>query len=187
MNLRKSFVFIALLMILGFIISSYSSAAELTDVYLEILEGDMTIGSTSSIDLWSFTVSSSNQDADWTFADYFWVEDLKWDDAGWYTTIQASDMNGDNGVIDALNISMKIDSTDVDLIGWSTNNSVDIASAWSSYQAVDSPLTFIQRTNGTNNGLLWKYGVKPDLRITIPAYQSVGSYTSTITYTLIEN
>jgi hypothetical protein len=36
-------------------------------------------------------------------------------------------------------------------------------------------------------GRIWKYKIKPKLKITIPPYQTLGNYTGTITYTLIEN
>jgi hypothetical protein len=36
-------------------------------------------------------------------------------------------------------------------------------------------------------GKIGKYKIKPKLKITIPPYQTLGNYTGTITYTLIEN
>jgi hypothetical protein len=153
---------------------------------------------TGSLDLGTFTVSSSSQtvEGDFTAAtdeEYFWVEDLKGVDVGWYTTLQASAMSGANGTIPAANISLKVDPATVSLLAGTANARVELASAWASYRVADTPLVFIERDTGNaepagpNNGVIGWYGVLPSVQVVIPAYQSVGAYTSVLTYTLFEN
>lgn len=179
----------------GIVFSLWSSEAapQTTDVFLTLSGGEVTIGSIGSIDLGTFSVSSSVQNAEGAFADDFWVEDLKGADAGWYTTLSTTDMihQGDNSTkITADNISVKA-PTSITLLWGSTNPLVILDAAWSAYRSFSSAgnqLTFISRnTESVNNGLLGKYGVKPSIKVVIPAYQAVGSYKAVLTYTLFEN
>ena len=48
-------------------------------------------------------------------------------------------------------------------------------------------MTFIKRENAENAGKLGRYAAFPWLQVKIPAYQSVGTYKATLTYTIIEN
>jgi hypothetical protein len=45
----------------------------------------------------------------------------------------------------------------------------------------------MQRALGSWTNILWTYGSKVRLRINIPAYQAIGTYSWNITYTLYEN
>ncbi|USN57412.1 MAG: hypothetical protein H6766_03050 [Candidatus Peribacteria bacterium] len=180
------------------VLTSLGSAAKTTDVYLTISGGQVSIGVTGNLDLGTFTVSDVDQTVEGQYAaatneEYFWVKDLKGADTGWYTTVQVSDMIGANGTIPAANISLKVDPATVTKLSGKVNSLIEIASTWSTYQVASSPLTFIERSTGgaqaagPNGGKLSMYGVLPWVQVVIPAYQEVGSYTSTITYTLIEN
>jgi hypothetical protein len=53
------------------------------------------------------------------------------------------------------------------------------------YFPIDSAVTIIDR-NETVSGAIGKYKVTPELKVKVPAYQQPGSYSGTITYTLIE-
>ena len=191
-KLKKAWL-LAVIALGTLLLTNKSLAAELTDVYLTIIGWSVTIGSTASIDLGTVTVSAASQDVEWTFVDHFWVEDLKGADAGYYTTVQVGDMTSTNWTIPAANIAMRVNPATIALLWWASNSLVELASTWSTYAAIDSPLTFVERSTGgsqaagPNNGVLGKYGVLPWVKVTIPAYQAIGAYTATITYTLIEN
>lgn len=114
-NMKKG---IALLTAAACAASTMTYAVTLTDVLLTITGGDVTIGQTGDLDLGTFTISSADQDVSGTFTtgEEFWVEDLKGNDDGWYTTIQAGDMIGTNGTIPAANISMSVAGATVSLL-----------------------------------------------------------------------
>jgi hypothetical protein len=62
-----------------------------------------------------------------------------------------------------------------------------LPAGFTSYQTFSSPITFIKRDPAANTGVIWRYGAWPFLELTIPAYPTVGSYSGSLTYTLIEN
>jgi hypothetical protein len=55
------------------------------------------------------------------------------------------------------------------------------------FQSLDTPRQLIIRNVGANNGIIGQYGVLPQMQLIIPAYQAVGTYTGTLTYTLYSN
>jgi hypothetical protein len=166
-----------------------SSCAENVTVQVEILPGDICIGTTGSFDFGQYTVASTSQTQTGEFTDEFWVEDLKGDDAGYYTTLQLSgNMEGPGSeFIPAANVSVKVDSTTVITMAGSANPNVEIPAGLLSFNALNSAVTFIERQTGANNGLIGMYGAIPELQVLIPAYQAVGTYVATMVYTIYEN
>jgi len=160
-----------------------------TDVYLTILWGNVTIGQSGSLDFGSLTVASTdtNLEKQFTWINYFWVEDMKGADSGYYTTLQVTDLSWDNGTIPAANISTKVDTTVTTKINGTDNANVVVSNTLLNYTPLNSAITFIKRDDAANAGKLGKYAAYPWLQVTIPAYQSVGLYHATLTYTLIEN
>lgn len=160
-----------------------------TDVYLSILWGNVTIGATGSFNFGSFPVSTTAviTGKQFTGTDYFWVEDMKWADSGYYTTIAATALTGNNWTIPATNIAMKVTTVTTSLINGTANGNVVVSNSLLSYTPINSAVTFIKRDAAVNAGKLGRYASYPRLQITIPAYQSVGSYHATLTYTIIEN
>lgn len=77
--------------------STHAQATTGTDVLLTLTGGTITIGATGQVDLGTFTVGSADIDVDRQFQasgdEYFYVEDLLGDDAGYDTTIQASNLD----------------------------------------------------------------------------------------------
>jgi hypothetical protein len=55
------------------------------------------------------------------------------------------------------------------------------------YTPLNNAITFIKRDNAANAGKLGRYSTAPWLQVTVPAYQAVGAYQATLTYTIIEN
>ena len=73
-------------------------------------------------------------------------------------------------------------------MGGTANASVVVdAAVAGAYQTLNNPVTLIKRTNAANFGRIGKYGTTPTLQLVIPAYQSVGTYTGTLVYTLYNN
>lgn len=166
-----------------------SSCSENVTVSVDILPGDICIGTTWAFDFGDYTVTSSSQTHTGVFTDTFWVEDLKGDDAGYYTTLQlGGNMTGPgSATIPAANVSVRVPNTTVTVIAWSSNPNVTIPWGLTSFSALNSAVTFLQRATAANNGLIGKYGKIPEMQVLIPAYQSVGAYSATLVYTLYEN
>lgn len=176
-------------LVVGF---NVTSAQETTTVELDILSGAITIGSDGAFDFGDYTVSASVQTVTGAFVapgGYFFVDDLKGADSGYYTTVQLSgDMAGPGtSTIASSNVFMEVASTAVTVLSGDTNASVVVDNAMTSRQSLDAARTLIERDPGANNGTVGKYGTLPEMRVDIPAYQAVGNYTSTLVYTLYEN
>ena len=170
-------------------LGTWASCAENTTVEVEILPGDICIGSTGSFDFGNYTASGGNQTVTGAFTDYFWVDDLRGADSGYYTTLELSgDLAGPGGAtIPAANVSAKVAGTGADLITGVANTRVDLPSSLLSYSALNSAVTFLKRDTAANFGVIGKYGKYPQLQLIIPAYQAVGSYLATLIYTIYEN
>lgn len=170
-------------------IGSGTNCSTNTNVLVTITPWDVCIGSEWEFNFGSITVSTSSQMLSGSFASEFWVEDLKWADEWYYTTVQMSgDLVGSgSNTIPSANIAMMAPSGIV-VLGGSSNTRVVVDNAISSsYQALDASLTLIKRDSATNDGILWRYGTIPSLQIEIPAYQAVGTYSGTLVYTFYEN
>lgn len=163
-----------------------------TIVSVTINPGDVCIGSTGSFDFGAYTVSSTSQTVNGTFSSPFYVDDLKWSDNGYYTTVQ---MSGDlqwpgASSITAANISMRtsaVGNAGITTMAWSSNTNVVVNAGMTAYQTLNTPRRLIERVNGANFGLIGQYGVTPEMELIIPAYQAVGSYSGTLVYTLYDS
>jgi hypothetical protein len=62
-----------------------------------------------------------------------------------------------------------------------------IATGIQSYQVANTTTTFIKRDTAANSNVKGQYGSKLWIRVDVPSYHPIGSYTGTITYTLYEN
>lgn len=160
-----------------------------TTVTVTINPGDICIGNDGAFDFGNYTVSTTAQTVNGNFANPFWVEDLRWEDAGYYTTVQMSgDLAGPGSSnIPAANVSMQANGGITTMAG-STNANVVVDSVIAgAYQTLDSARTLIKRDNAANFGLIGQYGTTPSMQLVIPAFQSVGTYTGALVYTLYEN
>lgn len=118
--------------------------------------------------------------------DYFWVEDLYWS-ADWYcATLQISWwLTAWSGktiswtLVDAI-----VPWWTVTKLAWSSTTWVIVQSWAQNWSEIwTAPLTIMQRTVDIW-WLVWKYWVLPSLRINIPEYQTLGSYSWTLVYTV---
>lgn len=175
-------------------IGTGTSCSTTTSVQINILPGNMCIGSTGTFNFGSFAASSSIQTVTGAFVGsggYFYVDDLRGADVGYYTTVQVGNLAGPgSATLGSGNVYVKTatqGSAGVTLMAGVANTNVQIQAAMSAYQSLNTARQLIIRNTGTNNGLIWQYGVLPQLQIIIPAYQAVGTYTGTLTYTLYSN
>lgn len=177
---------------LALVFGIQTNAQVSTDVNLVIAWGDtLSIGATGafSFDALSVPTTAITQEKQFTGADYFWIEDLKGADSGYYTTIQVSDLTGQStaAIIPAANVVMRTYSTGTTLITGNVNEAVQVPSGMASaYVSFDAPITFVNRGPNANLGVLGKYGIFPRLKITIPAFQAADTYQGVITYILID-
>lgn len=187
-NLFKKSIFAALAAVFAVSFVSNTNAQETTDVTLDVLAGNITIGSVGTFDFGDFSVPTSDFTTGADFSDYFFVEDFKGADAGYITTVQVTNLSGTQAgnFIPAANVEFR--GNTLELMTGAANPRVEIANTLSTtFAALDTPITYIQRTNQANFGTIGKYGSVPTLQVTIPAYQAVDQYQGTLTYTLYEN
>jgi len=166
-----------------------------TTVQVSILPGNLCIGSTGDFNFGSFAVSSAAQTVSGAFVwsgGYFYVDDLRGNDAWYYTTLQLSaDLSGPGTAkLGSGNVYVKTasqGSAGITLLAGNANTAVIINAAMSAFQSLDAPRQLIKRDNAVNLGIIGQYGVLPQMQLIIPAYQAVGAYTWTLTYTLYSN
>lgn len=162
-----------------------------TTVNMQITAGTVTYGAPAALTFattltTSFAAQTLAQDFTGS-ANYFWVQDLKWADSGYTTTLQMSgNLVAGSNAISGANVSFKSIGSIVTVSG-STNTWVVFDSATTSYQALNSSITFIKRLNAPNAGKIGYYGGNVNLQVNVPAGQPAGSYAGTLVYTLIEN
>ena len=176
-------------------IGTGASCFTTTAVQVSILPGNMCIGSTGAFDFGSFVASSSVQTVSGSFVGtggYFFVDDLRGSNSGYYTTVQLNaDLSGPGtSTMLRTNVFIKtpaVGSAGITLMAWSANTNVQVQAGMAAFQSLDTARQLIIRNTGTNNGLIGQYGVLPQMQLIIPAYQAVGTYTGTLTYTLYSN
>lgn len=175
-------------------IGSGTSCNTTTSVQVQILPGNMCIGSTGTFNFGTFAASSVAQTVTGSFVGsggYFYVDDLRGADLWYYTTVQTSDLAGPGvSKLGSGSIFVKtaaIGNAGITTLAGTANPNVQIQAAMAAYQSLDTPRQLIVRANTANNGVIWQYGVLPQLQLLIPAYQAVGTYSGTLTYTLYSN
>ena len=126
------------------------------------------------------TASFSQQVLSGTFASGFVCTDLKWADASWNLTIQTNILtNSSNGAytIPAANVQFKTDTSTV------TDGNCNIYAWTTGYTTINTTQTILGK-----NSDIWAICIitapNPKIKVTIPANTAVGTYTSTLTYTL---
>lgn len=159
---------------------------------MQIIPGTVTIGSPVGL---SFTSTLNASDVAQTLeqsfngvGDNFYIQDLKWADGGYSTTLQISwPLTAGASTIPTSNISFKSLSASASLLSGTANARVTLDNGAAAYQNFSSARTFLLRSNGTNNWTISRYGAQIALKVDIPAWQAVGTYTTSLVFTLIEN
>lgn len=173
-------------------LNTWTNCNTTTQVQVKILPGTVCIWSTGAFDFGNYQVSSSAQTVSGAFTSPFYVDDLKGADSGYYTTVQvnAALVGPGGATIPNSNVYMKtaaIGNPWITTLAGTPNTRVIIAAGMASFQSLDTPRQLINRNTAANFWVLGQYGVNPLMQLIIPAYQAVGTYTGTLTYTLYEN
>ena len=163
-----------------------------TLVNMQIISWTTTIGSPTALSFsTSLIASSSEQTLEQAFSganDYFFVQDLKGTDPWYSTTLQLSGaLTAGSNTIPTANVYFKTLSATPDFLSGTVNPRVVLDGAAVSYQNLSAARTFILRANAANSWVIGKYGSKVSLRIDVPAWQAIGTYSTNLVYTLIEN
>lgn len=172
--------------------ASFGIYAATTTLNMAVIPWSITIWSPASL-TFSSTVTASDtvQSLEQAFnsaSDYFYVQDLKGSDNGYSTTFQASGpLTAGSNTIPLSNMLFKTTSATPTLLSGAANAAVSLAVGTTTYQDFSSARTFLIRNNWTNNGIISKYGSQISLKINIPAWQAVGSYSTSLVFTMIEN
>lgn len=188
-TLKTSIIALAILA-MGLVLIN-TNAQESTDVYLEVTEWTLTITASGSINLGSVASPAVATDLSGQFStDSFYVTDFQGSASGYYTTIQVTDLTGDIGwteySIPAANVEFKSNAVTPNLMTGTANPAVTLWVITTTYTAIDSPITYFERNDGTVWGILSQYGDTPWIKVTVPAFQAATTYHGIITYTLYE-
>jgi hypothetical protein len=162
-----------------------------TNVTLDLLGVDVTIGAPTDVTFPAVTANVTVVPTEIALSgtDYFWLDDLLGANSGYNTTVQMADLTtSGSGTIALANVAIQIPAASVTLMAGSANPRVLYSPVLNTgYQAFSSSaaLTFVYRDNANNSGLVGQYGLLPKLRINVPAFQTLGSYSGVLTYTLL--
>ena len=164
-------------------------------IVLSVNKWELTIWTeTWNLNLWQVNVSNSSQELSWSFgADSFWVEDMKWVESWYYTTISVTDLTWSvaSHVIPANNISLKTAWNTPTNISWATASEAKVIFwEWiTSWHSGSTPVNYFQRLNTATADAwrVWKWWDNLQIKVNIPAHTPSDTYRWTITYTLYDN
>lgn len=186
-----------ILMMLGILMYSMPSLVDAsisqTRYFIDITHGRVRIWSDiNDVNLWVSKISNSGWILTGTFwADSFWLEDKRWSEYGYYTTLQATDLvwiNNANHVIPKENIYLKSTALHtIDGVEWEEAGIWMWLSSWE-YVSMQNIVWYITRQwwEVDNAGRLGKYGDEVQIKVEIPAYTIWDSYVWTLIYTLYD-
>ena len=157
-----------------------------TDVTLTVTAGDIVHGITwsnaSGLTLPGVMVSNSAQTTSGDFGnDSFFVDDQKWSESGWYTTLSVTPLTGQ------VNAAHTIPATAVKLQAATENftQSTNMSNGLkASAVTMGSVQTFIGRAAGA--AILGTYKTNMVVTVEVPQNTPADTYKGIITYTLIE-
>ena len=163
-------------------------------IILSVEKWILRIWNTDSIlNLWEVNVSNNAQLLSWSFwANSFWVEDMKWLESWYYTTIQVTDLAWTvaGHTISASNVSLKTENAIPSYISWATvNDSQVIFWEWiKSWHSGSWAVNYFMRENTStaNAWRVWKWWDNLQIKVNIPAHTPYDTYRWTITYTLYD-
>ncbi len=153
---------------------------------------------TGTLDIWvpsEFTFSGSIRSRDYdqiltwqyTWSDYFYIDDQLWLDRWRYTTISATALTWDNYGDNITNDNLFIKTNWIQKLSWDDNSLVEINNILNNYTPLSGQLNYIFRNTATNNLKRWKYGDQPYLKINFPAFKPADDYRGQLIFTIYEN
>lgn len=177
--MKKVFLFVSLSLFILFPFA-LAQTQKVAEVQLTILKYGLVIWTPANLNLGS--VLPWNQ-VEKTFDDYFWVEDLRGSDIGYYTTIQCDGLYGpDNFVITWIQLLWN----SIEFLAWVENQTL-LYSNLSSWTDITQPQLYFYKIDNTPlNYHINKYWNKPSIRAFIPNDAPAGDYKWKITYTLYD-
>jgi len=163
-------------------------------INLSVIKWALTIWTeTWNLNLWEVNVSNNAQELSWSFGENsFWVEDMKWLETGYYTTISVTDLTWtvSTHVISADNVYLKTAWNEPSYITWATVNDSKVIfwSAITSWHSGSTPVNYFQRLNTASQDAwrVWKWWDNLQIKVNIPAHTPYDTYRWTITYTLYD-
>ena len=164
-------------------------------INLSVLKWTLTIWTEiTNLNLWEVNVSNSAQELSWSFwVNSFWVEDMKWVESWFYTTISVTDLTWSvaTHVISANNVYLKTAWSTPSNISWATASEAKVVfgNAITSWHNGSWQVNYFQRLNTSTAEAwrVWKWWDNLQVKVTIPAHTPYDTYRWTITYTLYDN
>ena len=142
----------------------------------------------ASINFGKIKSSSREQlvDIEFEAPDYFGVEDLRGEWV-YYITLQIWDLQDSHKVLDLADAKIMVKDWIVHTIAGQENTTMSVPEISKSFVSFDSsnPAVLLQKLD-SSEWSVWKYGVLPFMRLSIPAYHRAWSYSWIITFTIIE-
>jgi len=163
-------------------------------INLSVIKWTLTIWTeTWNLNLWEVNVSNNAQTLSWSFgANSFWVEDMKWVESGYYTTISVTDLTWTvaGHMISADNVSLKTAWNEPSNISWATASEAKVIFwAWiTTWHSGSWQVNYFQRLNTASEDAwrVWKWWDNLQIKVNIPAHTPFDTYRWTITYTLYD-
>lgn len=159
----------------GTIVSGYTSSFIVGD-------GFISIAAPSSITMTTVGASTSANTTSGTSSSKLTIEDEKWTSTWHYTTLQCNALS--NGATTIPNTAITLQSLGMTLLSGNTNPMM--TGYITSPTTCSGTLVFLDRPSWTTGaGIYSVYGADILVTASIPAYQSIWTYTGNIVYTLI--
>lgn len=174
--------YIVLIILFGlFCYFSWSAFSQVAfDAEITISGAWVIIWTPSNLVLWTI---DSWDNIETSFADNFWIEDLRWTTTWHYTTIQIDGLYGPNNTVVTW---LQLSWDNINLIGGLANNTL-IYPNFNSWTDITLPRLYLFRTDDNlYNWALNRYWNNPTLKINIPTWVPSGYYSGEITYTLYD-
>ena len=176
------------------IYAKWANDPSLAQINLSIQKWTLTIWTEIwNLNLWEVNVSNNTQELSWSFGtNSFWVEDMKWIESWYYTTISVTDLiwSVAGHVISADNVLLKTAWNEPNYISWALVNESKVV-FWNGIKVWHSgswQVNYFQRLNTSSSEAwrLWKWWDNLQVKVNIPAHTPSDTYRWTITYTLYD-
>jgi hypothetical protein len=175
----------------------------MAQIHVTVEWGLVTIGTntgtawTLNKNLGELNISNSVQTITGDFwANAFWIEDMKWIESGYYTTLSVSDMIWESNswhIIPKANIQLK--PSGVTKISWADvlESKVVLWDSWNDWTNYtwtwnQTTVTYFNRQNTATSdaGRIGRWWDNLQIKVNVPAHTVADTYRGTLTYTLYE-